>query len=81
VIPFFEVLKLAKNWLRLMPGIASFHGGPMRNTSGRRGGLDPNHLGAVVGEILGRDRPNPDPGEVENVNSSSAKRVISNSPG
>jgi hypothetical protein len=35
VIDFFEVLKLAKNWLRLMPGIASFHGGPIRKMSGR----------------------------------------------
>src|ERR1700719_5142917 len=35
VIPFFEVLKLAKNWLRLIPGIASFHGGPILSTSGR----------------------------------------------
>src|SRR5208282_880109 len=36
---------------------------------GARGGFDANHVGAVVGEILGRDRTNADPGEVEDVNS------------
>src|SRR5579864_9258913 len=35
VIPFFEVLKLAKNWLLLGPGCPSFHGGASRSTSGR----------------------------------------------
>ena len=35
MIPFFEVLKLAKNWLQLMSGCASFHGGARRSTSSR----------------------------------------------
>ncbi|MGZ6252666.1 MAG: hypothetical protein ACXWM1_06315 [Candidatus Binataceae bacterium] len=31
----FEVLKLAKNWLVSMPGLASFQGGARRRMSGR----------------------------------------------
>jgi hypothetical protein len=31
----FEVLKLAKNWLVSMPGVASFQGGARRRMSGR----------------------------------------------
>ena len=37
--------------------------------------LDPDYVGAVVGQVLGRDRPDSDPGEVEHVDS--LKRVTS----
>src|SRR5208282_4617583 len=45
---------------------------PRRSDSqhvGVPGGLDANYVGAVVGEILGGDRADTDPGEVEDMNS------------
>ena len=60
----FDVLNEPKNWQRLMPATSSLNGPTRRSRSAGLVALDVHDGGAVVGQRLGRDRPDADPREV-----------------